>query len=327
MKKTIGLVGSVVLAAVFVSCGGSGNGAYKKMANGMEYKIIGGGNGKQAAYGDVMKFYITQRYKDSTLKQNYDQLPSYQPIDSAQLPKEYFEIFKQVKVGDSVITRMLTDSVFKGGFSMMPKEFKKGEYLSTSIKVIDILKTDKAQADFEKEAQKMRTADSIHAIAQKSVDDKLLQEYFAKNNLKPEKTEAGTYYTIEKAGGESAKEGQIISVKYTGKLLDGTVFDSNVDSSFHHTEPFDLPLGGGRAIKGFDDGLKHFGKGTIGRLYIPSTLAYGKQGQGKITANSNLIFDIEVLDVKDVPSAPQPVRPPVITPVKPTDKKVPVKKN
>lgn len=321
MKRTIGFAGSLFLAAALVSCGGSGGGAYTKMANGMEYKIISSGKGAAAAYGDVMKFYITQRYKDSVMKQNYDQPPTYQPIDSMQLPKEYFEIFKQVKPGDSVVTRMLTDSIFKGGLSMMPKEFKKGEYLSTSIKVVDILKADKAQEDFTKEAEKMRARDSVHAIAQKSVDDKLLQEYFAKNNVKAEKTEGGTYYEIQKAGGESAKEGQIISVKYTGKLLDGTTFDSNVDSSFNHTEPFDLPLGAGRAIKGFDDGLRHFGKGTVGRLFIPSTMAYGNQGQGKIKPNSNLIFEIEVLDVKDVPSAPapQPVKP-AVTPVKPAKK-------
>lgn len=309
MKRTIGLASSLLIAAALVSCGGSGSGAYTKMENGMEYKIISSGSGTPAAYGDVMKFYVTQRYKDSVMKDNYNQPPSYQPIDSMQLPKEYFEIFKQVKAGDSVVTRMLTDSVFKGGLAMMPKEFKKGEYLSTSIKVVDIIKADKAEEDFQGEVTKARARDSVNAIAQKVIDEKELQEYFAKNNLNPQKTEEGTYYEIQKAGGTPAKEGQIISVKYTGKLLDGTTFDSNVDSSFNHTEPFELPLGAGRAIKGFDDGLRQFGKGTVGRLFIPSTLAYGSQGQGKIKPNSNLIFEIEVLDVRDAQAVPQPAKP------------------
>ncbi len=69
-----------------------------------------------------------------------------------------------------------------------------------------------------------------------------------RNKIKAERTEAGTYYEIQQPGGEPVKEGQSISVKYTGKLLDGTVFDSNVDTSlspyrtlyFHHWRLADL---------------------------------------------------------------------------------------
>ncbi len=312
MKKITWLGSAVALAFGLSSCSG-GSGPYKKLANGMEYKIIGSGKGSPIAYGEVMKFHFAQKYKDSAMKDTYSQPPQYQPIDSTgmQLPKEYYEVFKNVRIGDSVITRILTDSVFKGGMAMMPKEFKKGEYLITTFKILGILKADSAQADFAKEVQKFQEQDSIHAIAQKVKDDKILQDYIAKNNIKATKTEEGTYVEIQQAGGEPGKDGQSVSVKYTGKFLDGEAFDSNVDTSFHHTEPYTFTLGTGGSIKGFDDGLKLLGKGAKGRLFIPSVLGYGSQGSGKIKPNTNLMFEIEVLDVKDAPAPPQqlPARP------------------
>lgn len=323
MKKTTWIFAVSILGTAFISCN-KGNSAFKQVKGGMEYKIISTGNGKPAEYGDVMKFHFIQKYKDSTIKQTYDQLPAYQPIDSMQLPKEYFDIFKQVRPGDSIVTRILTDSVFKGGLGMMPKEFKKGEYLFTNFKVLQLMKPDKAQEDRMAEAKKIMEADSIHAISQKVTDDKTLQDYFAGHNLKPVKTELGTYVDIQEKGGDPVKEGQIMSVKYTGKLLDGTTFDSNVDSSFHHTEPYNLTIGRGGSIPGFEDGLKQFGKGGKGVIYIPSVLGYGTHGSGKIKPNSNLLFEIEVLDVKD--GFQPPAKPAIDTVKKQPAKPSPLKK-
>jgi FKBP-type peptidyl-prolyl cis-trans isomerase len=323
MKKTTWIFAASVLGIAFISCN-KGNSAFKHVKGGMEYKIISSGKGAPAAYGEVMKFHFIQKYKDSTIKQTYDQLPVYQPIDSMQLPKEYFDIFKQVRPGDSIITRILTDSVFKGGLGMMPKEFKKGEYMFTNFKVLSILKLDKMQEDRMAEMKKVMEADSIHAIGQKIKDDKELQDYFAGHNIKPVKTELGTYVDIQEKGGETVKEGQTMSVKYTGKLLDGTPFDSNVDSSFRHPEPYNVTIGRGGSIEGFEDGLKQFGKGGKGVIYIPSVLGYGTHGSGKIKPNSNLIFEVEILDVKD---PAQPVMPPATdTAKKRLLKQLPLKK-
>lgn len=305
--KTITWIASIVTLAFGLSSCSGGGGTYVKTESGMEYKIITKGKGDPIAYGDVMKFHFEQRYKDSAMKNTYGQPPQYQPVDSSQLPPEYYGIFKQVRKGDSIVTRILTDSVFKGGMNMMPPGFKKGEYLLTTFKVLDILKPDSAQEDFTREVQKFREQDSIHAIAQKVKDDKILQDYITSNNINATKTEEGTYVEIQQPGGTPATDGQTISVKYTGRFLDGEAFDSNVDSSFHHTDPFTLTLGSGGAIRGFDDGLKLLGKGAKGRLFIPSVLGYGSQGSGKIKPNTNLIFEIEVLDVQD--PQPTPVSP------------------
>lgn len=305
MKKAIWFFGAVALGGLMMSCN-KGDSAFKKLGNGMEYKIISSGKGNPVAYGEVLKFYFIQKYKDSTIKTSYDQVPTYQAVDSMQLPKEYFEIFKQVRSGDSIVTRILVDSVFKGGMGMPPNGFKKGEYLATNFKIAGIIKAENAQDDFLKERTKYMQEDSIRAIGQKVKDDKLLEEYFAKNNIKATKTTLGTYVAVNEPGAELPKEGQTLSVKYTGKLLDGTAFDSNVDTTFRHTEPYNVTLGQGGSIPGFEDGLKHFGKGGRGVIYIPSTLGYGSRGSGKIGPNSNLIFDVEIIDVIEAPKpAPQ----------------------
>ena len=95
------------------------------------------------------------------------------------------------------------------------------------------------------------------------------------------------------------KEGQNVTVKYTGKTIDGTTFDSNVDTAFHHTDPFSFELGKGRVIRGWDEGIGLLNKGTVATLYIPSQMAYGSQGQGrKIPPNSVLVFDVELVEFK-----------------------------
>ncbi|HRN58033.1 MAG TPA: hypothetical protein PLL71_16350, partial [Agriterribacter sp.] len=228
MKK-ITWIGSIVAMAFGLSSCSAGGGPYKKTASGMEYKIISSGKGDTIAYGEVMKFHYAQKYKDSIMKDTYSQPPQYQPVDSMQLPPEYYGIFKGVRKGDSIVTRILTDSVFKGGMTMMPPEFKKGEYLMTTFKILDILKADSAQSDFAREVRKFQEQDSIHAIAQKVKDDKILQDHIASNNIKATKTEAGTYVEIQQEGEAPAKDGQSVSVKYTGRFLDGEAFDSNVD--------------------------------------------------------------------------------------------------
>src|SRR5690606_12314470 len=140
------------------------------------------------------------------------------------------------------------------------------------------------------------------AARQKEVDDQLLQEYFAQNGINPSKTESGLYYQIVKEGsGSTATPGQQVTVNYTGRTLDGNVFDSNVDPAFNHVEPFTFPLGQGAVIPGWDEGVALLKKGSKAKLFIPSPLAYGPASPGpEIPANSILVFDVEVTDIKSV---------------------------
>ena len=123
----------------------------------------------------------------------------------------------------------------------------------------------------------------------------------SQNNLTGIKTIGGAYVVIENAGDTALKAdtGKLVSIKYKGYLFNGTVFDTNIDSSKGHTDPIEVTVGQHRVISGWEEGLPYFGKGGKGKLLIPAMLAYGPQQQGPdIPGYSNLIFDIEIIDVK-----------------------------
>lgn len=109
------------------------------------------------------------------------------------------------------------------------------------------------------------------------------------------KAEQGLLYKdIEVGNGVSPEQGQRVVVHYTGTLEDGTKFDSSVDRN----KPFEFNFGTGQVIKGWDMGLATMKTGGKRILVIPPDLAYGKRSTGKIPANSTLIFEVELLEVK-----------------------------
>ena len=99
---------------------------------------------------------------------------------------------------------------------------------------------------------------------------------------------------ITEGTGDEVKSGDTVSVHYTGTLEDGTKFDSSVDRG----TPFEFTVGGGRVIQGWDQGLAGMKVGEKSKLTIPAEMGYGSRDMGTIPANSNLIFEIEVLEIK-----------------------------
>jgi rhodanese-related sulfurtransferase len=107
--------------------------------------------------------------------------------------------------------------------------------------------------------------------------------------------EDGLEITINQEGsGERAEIGMTVSVHYTGKLEDGTVFDSSIPRG----QPFTFTLGAGQVIKGWDLGVEGMTVGEKRNLVIPPHLGYGVRGAGaSIPPNATLIFDVELLEV------------------------------
>ena len=95
--------------------------------------------------------------------------------------------------------------------------------------------------------------------------------------------------------GTEVKSGDTVTINYTGKLLDGTVFDSSLKPG---RTPFSTKIGVGQVIQGWDQGVVGMKVGGKRTLTIPAELGYGAQATGGIPANSTLIFDLELLDVK-----------------------------
>ena len=108
------------------------------------------------------------------------------------------------------------------------------------------------------------------------------------------------YIDIVVGTGAAPVQGQKITVNYTGKLEDGTVFDSNILPEKHHVAPFSFSLGMGQVIKGWDEGLSTMRVGGKRQLIIPANLAYGDRGAagGEIKPNATLIFDVELVSAE-----------------------------
>ena len=104
------------------------------------------------------------------------------------------------------------------------------------------------------------------------------------------------YVELKEGTGDEAKAGQTVEVHYTGWLKDGTKFDSSKDRG----KPFEFPLGAGRVIKGWDEGVAGMKVGGKRKLIIPPDLAYGKRGAGNglIPPDAELTFEVELLAIK-----------------------------
>lgn len=106
-------------------------------------------------------------------------------------------------------------------------------------------------------------------------------------------TPSGLHYILETSGtGNAPQKFQNVAVHYTGMLVNGTVFDS----SYRRNQPIVFPIGAGRVIKGWDEGIALLKEGGKAKLIIPYFLAYGEQGRPPvIPAKATLIFDVELV--------------------------------
>jgi FKBP-type peptidyl-prolyl cis-trans isomerase FkpA len=111
----------------------------------------------------------------------------------------------------------------------------------------------------------------------------------------PTTTPSGlTFEDVVAGTGTAAAAGQKVTVHYTGWLTDGTKFDSSKDRN----DPFVFPLGAGRVIKGWDEGVQGMKVGGKRKLTIPPALGYGARGAGGvIPPNATLVFEVELLGV------------------------------
>ena len=116
-----------------------------------------------------------------------------------------------------------------------------------------------------------------------------------KKDEKEVTTKSGLKYVELKEGdGAMPREGDLVQVHYTGWLTNGKKFDSSVDRK----EPFVFPIGKGRVIKGWDEGVMTMKVGGKRKLIIPAELAYGKDGRPPvIPENATLVFEVELLKI------------------------------
>ena len=212
--------------------------------------------------------------------------------------------------GDSVICLVDAQPMFEYSKKKMPDYIKPGDKIQYNIRLVSIKtkeeKQKEQQAAIEKIMQEQNDKQAADGSKQLLEDDIALKNYFNSKHITPIKTASGMYYSIQQEGsGPQAMPGDTVIMNYRGTFLDGTVFDSNIDSAFMHVQPLNFVLGTGRVIKGWEEGITYLKPGSKAFFYIPSPLAYGTQSRPGspanpkgIPANSILVFEVELVASK-----------------------------
>ncbi len=298
MLKKYTPIALLALSVITTSSCNAQKGGFKKTAKGLEYNIVKDVPGtKKPQIGDFLEFHIHAHLGDSVLFDSR-KMNNNQPVPFALAAPAFngdlAEGFTMMTVGDSAIFRVPVDSVLKAGGQLPFAKAGQKQFIQYEVTLT------KLQTKSEMEAE-MKTK----ASQQNGIDDKLISDYLAKNNIKANKTASGLYYIIDKPGaGPNATPGQFITMNYTGTTMDGKKFDSNMDPQFQHVQPFSFVLGQHQVIPGWDEGVALMNKGAKGRLFIPSSLAYGPQDRSPAFGpNSVLVFDVEVRDIAANPPA------------------------
>jgi len=291
--KSIKILVLVVLSAAVIA--GCSKATYKKTAGGMPYQLYKGKETKKIEAGNFIKVNIIQKIKDSVYFTSQDKLPLYIPVPATPNKYDISELWTSLSPGDSFVATQMMDTFIKRMPDNIPKEFKKGDKIMTYVKILDVFPNDSLRMLDEEKLKKVYLDNEVA----------FLEKYLKDKNITVQKTPSGAYVQVISPGSDMKIEvGKYVTVNYTGTSFSGKRFDSNTDTTFHHTEPLGFTVGStgpGSMIKGFDEAVQLLTKGSVAKVYIPSMLGYAGNPDPRsgIKPFENLIFDITILDIKD----------------------------
>jgi len=269
------------------------------------YQIFTHNAGDKIKPNDIVTFQFIQKTdKDSVLFSTYAAgHPVQAQVTASQNVGDLMEVFPLLTVKDSAFVKVPTDSIFKGHEDQRPRFLPKGSYLTFTLKIERVQSLNEAIAERNAAIEKMKAGELANA-----------NKYIADHKLVLKTTPSGLKYMITKPSlKRKPLKGDTVLVNYTGRTTDGKLFDTSIESVAKEGglnqpgrpyEPIQVVLGAGSVIQGWDEGLLLLNEGAKAKFVIPSSLAYGGQGQGDIAPYSTLIFDVELVKVKRAKHAP-----------------------
>lgn len=286
MLKSISYA-AVVVALLSACKNSSPNSDYEKSESGLYSKFFitneGARKPKTGEYASITVQYLNDKdsvlFNSASIKESKNGIIS-QAVFGSTFKGSFEEALMSMGEGDSASFKISADSVYLKTFGLkeLPPYVAKGSLLTFFVKMHGVKTQHELLNELNAEETKSRN------------------EFIAKNNITNQPSASGLIIVEQEPGtGEMIKSGQVASVKYTGKFLNGSVFDA---SDMHDGKPFDVNVGKGEVIPGWDEALQKMKKGGKAMLVIPSSLAYGAQGSGPIPPYSSLVFDLEIIDVK-----------------------------
>lgn len=285
------------LAVMAIACN---NKDYKTTDSGLKYKIHTPNQGKKAKEGDFMTLQVQYAKVGETPEKDsvfFDTRKMTRPIKVPLMKPSYKGSFEEglamLTPGDSATFIVSADSVFTKVFGApsLPPFIKKGSEMKIVVKVMDIESQQEVEAEFKQDQEKRRAKEETE-----------LKSYLEANKITAAPTASGMYMIVKNPGtGAAIDSGKTVTVNYTGKFLNGQVFDA----SAHHNAPFEFKVGSGMVIPAWDEAISKLKVGGKATLVVPSKLAYGPRGipdqqSGKyiIEPFTPLVFDVEVVSVK-----------------------------
>lgn len=287
----------VVLITTIISC--SDNAGYKKTDSGLKYKFYTTNkDAKKPSIGDIltvkMLYKLKLEDKDSLIYNSEDNnVETKIKLDSSLYSGDINEGLALMGEGDSASFIINADSFFTKnvGLQEVPELFKKGAKLIFDVKLVSF----QTKADYEIEQKEKIEKLKVMMEERKTKEPTEILAYVKEKNISAKPSKTGLYYieTIKGTGAKAAA-GKKVKVNYTGKLLDGTVFDTSEGK-----EPIEFTVGAQQLIPGWEEGILKMNKGGKATLLIPSELAYGANGAGNsILPYTPLLFDLELIDVQ-----------------------------
>ncbi|MEL6590295.1 MAG: FKBP-type peptidyl-prolyl cis-trans isomerase [Bacteroidota bacterium] len=267
---------------------------FEETPEGIFYHMNNEGSGPQPQDGQYVQVHYTGKFLDGRkFDSSVDRdMPFVFKIGAQQVIPGWDQGLKLFSVGQSGTLYLPPELAYgaQGAGDAIPPNAS----LIFEIELLDIL--DEAGFAKHQEEERKRQEEMIREFIEKqmAIDLPLIQQWGRERGLILQRTDSGLHYTIEKQGqGGHATPGSNVSVHYTGKLLNGQVFDS----SYSRQQPISFTLGAGQVIQGWDEGLTLLQEGGRGTLLIPSVLGYGPRDMGSIPPNSVLVFDVELVKV------------------------------
>ncbi|AYQ35581.1 MULTISPECIES: FKBP-type peptidyl-prolyl cis-trans isomerase [Runella] len=282
------------VAALMAAC----NNRVSVSETGLKYQIHDEhSDSRKPKVGDILTFHLVlKNSKDSVLRDTYKEgQPMQMMLQVPPFKGSFEEGLAMISKQDSASFFVSADSLFTRMMQPLPPGIPKGSDIQFTVKLVDV----QNEQEFQKSQASAREK-------QVKTDAKIIDDYVAKNKLNATETASGLNYVVTQEGtGVKPVAGNVVTVHYTGKLLDGKVFDSSVKNPQSGGKPIDFPIGQGMVIPGWEEGIMTMKKGGKCTFIIPSSLAYGTAGSpGVIPPNSVLVFDVELVDVKKAPAAP-----------------------
>ncbi len=281
MKRyfNIFLVASILLT----SCNNEGK--YSEHSSGLNYRFFETNpQGESPKNGDIVVLSLKYYTTDNKLidASDFYRMQVGNPIYQG----DFYTGLQMLQVGDSASFRLDASNFYERTRKTdLPKELKQGDEVVIYLRLKNIISAETLVSERR----------SMYHTDQQQ-EQSLLEAYLERANITEKPTASGLYIIQLKEGtGQYPVNGNHLTVHYTGKTIDGKVFDTSLDKA----EPMKFTLGVTDMIPGWEEGIRQVKKGGKVRLIVPSALAYGKNGyQNIILPYSTLIFDIELIDIK-----------------------------